>query len=550
MAGLLLRIPFMVVIAAMSSAAAGGFQRDTQPSGAASGVIRGRVVAEDTGAPVRDATVILSTGERTVMFGPFGAMREKLTGPSTQVDGDGRFEFVGLQPGWYRLSVDPAPSAARYVSALHPAPDSDDPQALTLSPKQVLDGVVVRLPRAAVITGRIVNDRGDPVARVPISVQVALLGGRLRPTPGSEVRTDDTGAFRVFGLSAGDYVVAAEPPPVRELKTTESYRTTYYPGTVSLSEAARIRVRPGDEYGPIDFALSRARLLTIRGVILNSAGERAAGVTVSPERSPVFGVTPVIGTRPTGEDGAFVIERVMPGAQVFIVNHVGRSGLEYARVPLTLVDDIDGLTIRLQAGVSVRGHVVFEGQAPASLAALQVQARDGARVSVGIQPAADRSFTLEPLFGPTAIRVSGLKGWHLKSVLYGARDITDDVLEFSHGGPDLQVILTQRAATIRGTVTTAKGAPIEAAVVVFSEDPALWNERATTTKVTYSPGDGKYTLDGLRSGRYLAVAVPRDDAMLSPAPQEYFELLATHAVRVVLAESESKSLDLKLTMLR
>ena len=99
-------------------------------------------------------------------------------------------------------------------------------------------------------------------------------------------------------------------------------------------------------------------------------------------------------------------------------------------------------------------------------------------------------------------------------------------------------------------MTTEKGIPADAGVMLFSDDPSLWHERFTTTRASLAGGDGNYRIDGLRSGRYLAIAVPRDDASLSGSTSAYFELLARNATPVMIADAESKSLDLKLASLR
>jgi hypothetical protein len=141
-------------------------------------------------------------------------------------------------------------------------------------------------------------------------------------------------------------------------------------------------------------------------------------------------------------------------------------------------------------------------------------------------------------------------GWHLKSVLLGGADITDRAVEFAPDGPSVDVVLTQRGASLAGIVTTATGRPIDASVRLISEDPAAWHAGATTTRTTMAGADGKYLLEGLRAGRYLVVATARDEG-LGPGPSsDHFELLARHATRVVIGEGTSTALDMKRIRLR
>jgi len=174
-----------------------------------------------------------------------------------------------------------------------------------------------------------------------------------------------------------------------------------------------------------------------------------------------------------------------------------------------------------------------------------VPTRSTGGTAAGVMPAADRSFTLENQFGPTLIRTEGLSGWHLKTVLYGGRDVTDQPTEFLAEGGALQVVLTQRAATLTGIVSTSANVPADATVLVFAEDPALWFDRASLTRSVMTTATGQYRLDGLRAGRYLAVAVMLDDGPITGQSTAYFELLAKYATPVMLGDGESKTLDLK-----
>ncbi len=93
--------------------------------------------------------------------------------------------------------------------------------------------------------------------------------------------------------------------------------------------------------------------------------------------------------------------------------------------------------------------------------------------------------------------------------------MTDVPTEFGEGADRVQVVLTQRAASLTGVVTTAAGGAIQGSVVVLSDDPALWHERASSTAIVPTAADGKYRVEGLRAGRYLIVAIPKEEP---PAP--------------------------------
>jgi hypothetical protein len=390
---------------------------------------------------------------------------------------------------------------------------------------------------------------------------------RLAPNlPASFIRTDDTGAFRVFGLRPGNYLVQAQAAraAIAQTGSGREYVPTFYPGTDSATEAGVIHVGAAAEVGPIEFSLVRlSRTFTLRGVVVDSDGRPVpdANVRVVGSRHPVViisgpGTFPVVEpTARSGPDGTFQIARLPSGEHAITASRYGApgGGSEYAYVPLNIVDDLEGVIVRLQRGVTVKGEVLFEGQVPSSLAGLYVRSIPGrphGTVPLSVQPQIDRSFVLEQQFGPTLVRADGLPGWYLKAVRQGGLDITDRPTEFAAEGPPLQVLLTDRASVLTGVVRSQTGIPTDAGVLLFSDDPSLWHERFTTTRASFAGGDGMYRLDGLRSGRYLAIAVPRDDATLTSTTPEYFELLARHATPVVIAEAESTSLDLKITSSR
>jgi hypothetical protein len=111
-------------------------------------------------------------------------------------------------------------------------------------------------------------------------------------------------------------------------------------------------------------------------------------------------------------------------------------------------------------------------------------------------------------------------------------------------------VLSPRAATLAGTVKTPRGAPVDASIVLISEDSPAWHDRSTATRRTAAGDDGSYRFDGLRTGRYLVLATPREDGHLASLTPDDFELIARHATRVTIEEAEAKSLDLKRVRIR
>ena len=523
---------------------------------AAAGVVRGRVIAGDTGGPVTDARIVVRSADS-----PGPPKSEWISAPLTpsgSVDAGGQFELPNLAPGRYRLMVVPGPAAARYLPAEYPDPASEPP--LVVSGDRPIEGLTVPLPRAAVITGRVVNERGDPLSGIIVSAIGMLSANRVRRSQAGLVplaRSDDNGHFRIFGLPPGEYVLQGLQPRLTMVNQTAAaapiavseYLPTYSPGTLLLSEAARIRVQGGDEVGPIEFAVGRREALRVRGTLVDATGQPAGGVmvTVTTVRSAV-GMTSRT-TQSSRTDGSFAITNVLPGENILSAVRWGDAGQEYAAVPLTIGGNIDGLLVQLRRAVTIRGRVAFDGPAPAAFESLKLRAvpqlATQERGAITVQPEADGSFAIDNQVGPLLLRAIGLTGWHVKSVSYGGRDITDVPTEFTANSPNIEVLLTRNSATLTGIVRTAQGAGTDAAVLIFGRDPSQWDGRFTTTRLGHADGQGRYRLDGLRAGQYLAIALSAEDVYLDDPLPNNFELLATLATPVVVNEGASVTLDLK-----
>ena len=165
------------------------------PDPAATAKIAGRVVAADSGKPIRGASL------RLLSF-------EVLRVPRTvATDADGRFEFTGLLPGQYQLDA----TAERHLPAsfgqLRP---SEPGRPIDLTAGQQFTNADFALARVGAIEGAVVDEFGDPVPNVAIVVyRSEYAAGRRRLMPiGSATATrptDDKGRFRLYNLAPADY---------------------------------------------------------------------------------------------------------------------------------------------------------------------------------------------------------------------------------------------------------------------------------------------------------------------------------------------------------
>jgi hypothetical protein len=128
---------------------------------------------------------------------------------SAMSDADGKFNIKGVPAGRYRFFA----SHNGYVDQQFQSADAEKGAILALRAGEEVKDVLFRLTLAAVITGRVDNEDGEPIANIQV---VALqrpseeerednpwLGHReLSPAAGGQ--TDDRGRYRLFGLKPGN----------------------------------------------------------------------------------------------------------------------------------------------------------------------------------------------------------------------------------------------------------------------------------------------------------------------------------------------------------
>jgi len=575
-----------------------------RPEPVGTGAIRGRVVAADSGAPIRRATVNLSPAPppvptappagtpasattsttRTVTVNgstqtisgsvPLGAMR----GRTATTDSQGNFEFIGLPAGFYRVFANSGQYSAAYLSSSYgakraPTPLSSDPGTpIELADGQKFDKATIALQRGAVITGRVTDDGGEPMARVQVYTMFVPSGGTRAQRSGGNAQTDDLGQFRLFGMMPGDYMVVAEArgtsfvqpnAPAESEEDKIGFLTTYFPGTADEGSAQRVRTRAGGETPGVEIRMVTGRLFHISGTITDSQGRSSSRMSGTLVRN-VMGSMSNLGFS-TDEQGRFQMRNIPPGSYKLIARgrpqgpeQQGEPG-EMAILPLTINSDLDGIAVVTMPGATISGQVVFEQGPPqpapgqASLQ-MRVSATPADPVNMGgipvPQPALvspDLTFQMKGVMGEFLLR-SNAPGQFVKAVMLGAEDISDSPREFKNGDR-VTIVMTSRASTVEGNVTDAKGAPVpEAAILVFSDDKASWRYNSLRTRRGGTDQNGHFKIAGLVPGRYYAIAAPRERMNVSTLNQDaaFFEQLSKEATTLVVGEDETRQVDLKL----
>jgi hypothetical protein len=522
-----------------------------QPQAAGTAVVRGRILAADTSSPLRRAQV------RAAMAGGRGTRL-------VSTDTDGRFELRDLAAGRWEISA----SKAGYVTLRYgQRRPFEAGRPIDLIEGQKIEGIDLVLPRGAAITGRIFDEFADPVAGARIQVlRNQFMQGERRLTPVAAITgvSDDTGAFRVYGLMPGDYYVSAtlRALPAGDADDPTGYAPTYFPGTGSAQEAQRITVGLGQEIGNISFGLLAVRTARVSGTVVDASGMPLGGGNVAllpAERSGGFIGFTGDGNNRIDAGGRFSISNVPPGNYILMATAGRPRGdfMELGSVPVTVSsEDVTGLTLATSRGATVSGRVIAAPDASGPLLTTGIQVAIQATPTLRGVPSrpvradANGTFAIPNAFGQGVLRVGGLpQDWTLKSVLVGGADVTDTPVTFAPNDDvrDVRIVVTNRVTDLSGTVVGDDGKPVlEYTVVVFPDDESKWTAPSRFIRSARPDQQGLFRIRALPpSTGYLAVAVDYLEEGEGNDP-EFLAGARTAAARVTLGDGESKVVELDL----
>jgi len=504
-------------------------RRPPGPQRSGNGAIVGRVFDAATNTPIRRAQIQGSNNELFV---------------DALSDDQGRFQLSNLPPGEWRVTV---AKGGYFTSQPGQRRPFDPPPPIRLARGQRISADI-HLSRGGVITGRVSDDAGEPLAGLRVRVYRAKMvdGYRRLEDVGAADQTDDTGAYRIFGLPPGDYYVAASrrmAPADSVVQTT--YSPTYYPGTGELAQAQRIRVDLGTESTAI-FPLLPVRSVTVTGTVVTSSGGPANAFLSLDSDAAEFGTPLGIGgvTRP---DGTFTIPDAPPGRYTLNASLRGDGPAETGSIPVqVLSDDVTGNVIVTGRPATMKGRFVADagvvGVIPDALL-VATAARPGGKV---LASGSGKTFELDELSEPFTLHVESLPdGWGLKSIVVNGMDATDTTIELpANQEADVQVVLTNRLTRITGTVS-AEGQAVKAEVVVFAADSAKWSYPSRFVRTVSADEKGRFRITGLPAAAlYLAVATDylEDGEHNDP---EFLERMRDSATPFLLEGTDAQSLELK-----
>ncbi len=415
-----------------------------------------------------------------------------------ETSSDGRFAASNLHDGEYRLEV----SKPNFIGT-----------SLTLT--SLARGLELRLVRSGLITGSVVDAKGQPVRGATVyALPRPAAGGPLRTAPNDHPeRLNERGQFRLHGLSPGEYAVA-----VTYGASTAAFgssggadvRTDLGSDTVLYPENARPRFfsfAGGEEYRNIDFYMSPSDLHSVSGKIDLPQPKTSFWLALIPEDRAAL-ATAVAKTKP---DGTFRFEGI-PGGNYTLtaagpILGYGGKGIAgdapyYGRTSLSVAADQENVALPLTKGVEVSfilrqvgapGGCLPTGQV--ALTALEDFAvrldRNGPIASAKETPVAN----LAP--ARYQVTVSGLGE--------GCYQYSGTDLDLSRGAPKSPVaVQVAQAGSLRGKLTGIT----QGTKYLIALAPADAVNGSESLQAAFADARGSFAFAGLRPGRYRVGVQP------------------------------------------
>lgn len=402
------------------------------------------------------------------------------------------------------------------------------------------EGVEIALHPAAVVAGRVIDERDAPV--VAASVRIRSITMRPGTMVDRRVATGGDGAFAVDGLPPGDYDLTAESGAGDAVRRAGQY--------LHVADAQ-----------PIQATLRLAGRAILAGRLRDGAGEPVRGAAVAAFSATIEEHPPIVLYTHTDEEGRFGFQQVEEGA--YLVSARGDSGVKSP--PVTARAGDRSIELVLEEPAVLTGRVVDDRGAPIAAFTIdgvlqndpdgrfrlpmmtagpqkiliaapgrapllhRVRIRPGARRDLGdialgapreIRGRVTESGSGEPVAGAHVFVARSLD--QINNAAHGGgidllpTAVTDASGQFAVSAPQGEVPLVvqhahfqqavvevaegqeradaalERGATVRGRVLDVAGRPLEASIFFDGPTPVMARSRA----------DGSYEATGLSPGDY------------------------------------------------
>jgi uncharacterized protein (DUF2141 family) len=483
--------------------------------------------AKDTTASITGKVTIKGKGATGVTVGVRRASQQRMERVSNQsiTDDQGVYRITDLEPGSYMV----VPSTPAYVSA----EDADLQKQVIVNKGEAIENIDFSLVRGGVITGKITDGEGRPVIEEPVfleSLSATGMGYRFGYGVGMNTTTDDRGVYRIYGLPAGRYKVAAGQTgedSIGRMMTGSRYKRVYHQNVSDPAQATVIEVSEGSEARDVDITLGGKQLT------YTASGKIVASENGQPLPAIGYGLINYVNEQHTSSytsgavtnnRGEFKFQGLAPGKYaVFINNESGSSDWLGDALKFEVTDqDVGGLVLKAIKGTgSITGVLVVEGTPDKTVLAKLKTA--GLRIYSMRSNAGrnDRTVMVNP---DGSFRVAGLPSSSFGFVLSMSEElriarIERDGVNITSGVEvkdgeqvnGVRLIVYYGNATLRGSIKFENGTPPSNAHLFcnarrITEDPNSVVSQNNTYDSFPVDARGQFIKEGLVPGTYEIIA--------------------------------------------
>jgi hypothetical protein len=467
------------------------------------GTVSGKVVNSVTGQPVKKAVVTLT---------PAAGQKPYVT----RSDESGKFLFDNVQPAHYV-----ATAAADGYSEMRSVG-----KPVVVAAQQVVEDVEVRITPLAAISGKVLDEDGQPMTGVSVGVmRYVYMSSGKRLQMGSTVQTDDRGVYRLFDIQPGRYYlmafvirIGARPEQKGEVHSSvpeEGYAPVYYPGVAELSQASLQELSPGVESTGADFKLRRLPSYHIRGQVTGGTGRGGRGPMVfarpCEQEEWVMPLTPIDLRVSQLPNARFDVSGAASGNYCLSVAQDG-GGIAESQTVTVKAADIDGIELAVPPAFTVSGVVSIDGAPPSPMPPIDIAlASTGSFGSVRSRMKSDGSFQITGVSpGALTLLMPRSGPLYLKSAWYGNLDVTSGLIPSLQPGTALHITMGTDVGEIDGKVQPGdvdSGIP----VLVAALPEEAYAAREDMQRQTTGPTGGSFTLSKMPPGNYKVFALQTED---------------------------------------
>jgi len=485
------------------------------------GTVSGVVTDAVTHQPVKKATVQIAGGG-------FAGKPDRHVAVT---DATGAYTLASVAPGRHMVSVS------------HPTYPEGNFKQIDVKPGENTSYSPPLTPGAS-ITGRVLDEDGDPVQGCIVTLRFAQHADQGVPIQGSVQPGIEDGEYRIFGIAPGKYIVSAncggavfqprpfsagpDPPP------SVAYPVQFYPLTPDAKSAQAVQLFPGMEKTGVDFRMKPAPVTQIHGKFSPAGADwhGKAQMTVqlisADRNSRMNGV----GAQIDPSKGTFEFHRVFPGSYTVIAGSNDQSPIG-AEQHVDVKDRPLDLVIELRPAIDLGGTMEVEGNPTNGFALNQVTIQltpEGRQMQSPrqVQAKNDGTFTIQGIVpGHWRLQVFSPLAF-VKSARLGAQEVTDGLLDLSAGAPGpLHIVMSTNMGTIQGTAPPG--------YTVMAQE--IRGDQALGARGAEADASGRFSIPNLAPGKYRLTATIPNPRTLLPIPEEGQE--------ITLHEGETANVDVK-----